>query len=126
MLILITIMVIGLRAEYLVNKVYIGEFTDYSVLEVWWTVVPGVVLRGVALPSLRLLYYADERESVGVSVGVVGHQWYWEYRGVGYCRDVVESYIGGGVRLMDVDTRATMPVGVGIQILVRGRDVIHA
>ena len=55
-LVLISIVIFDLSAI----EVSVGRFTDFTALEVWWTVVPGVTLLTVALPSLRLLYLMDE------------------------------------------------------------------
>jgi len=41
-----------------------------------WTVLPMVFLVLIALPSLRLVYIADEGFDYELSVKVVGHQWY--------------------------------------------------
>lgn len=72
----VIVVVGGGVVEFLINKVVLRDFTDYSALEVWWTILPGVVLVFIAYPSLRLLYYTDEIEASRLRVGVVGHQWY--------------------------------------------------
>lgn len=45
-------------------------------IECIWTLIPAVVLVQVAVPSLLLLYMLDERVRGGLTLKVVGHQWY--------------------------------------------------
>lgn len=45
-------------------------------IEVIWTVFPAVVLVFIAFPSLRLLYLLDEVRAPGLTLKVLGHQWY--------------------------------------------------
>ncbi|HEX2029362.1 MAG TPA: cytochrome c oxidase subunit II [Nitriliruptorales bacterium] len=51
-------------------------------LEAIWTVIPALILAGVAVPTVRVLFdLADEPEGNNVlSVDVIGHQWWWEYQ----------------------------------------------
>lgn len=48
-----------------------------SVIEVVWTLVPALLLIGIAVPSFALLYSADELIEPALTLKVVGHQWYW-------------------------------------------------
>ncbi len=41
--------------------------------------MPAAVLVQVAVPSLLLLYMLDEGVKGGLTLKVVGHQWYWRY-----------------------------------------------
>jgi cytochrome c oxidase subunit 2 len=69
--------------------------THNTLIEVVWTVVPILILVVIAVPSFRLLYYADKapneaevvvdgkKERVPVvatlTIKARGHQWYWSY-----------------------------------------------
>ena len=54
-------------------------FAHNTLLEIVWTIIPGIVLLCVALPSFALLYAMDEIVHPGVTLKVIGHQWYWSY-----------------------------------------------
>ena len=51
-----------------------------TVLEVLWTVVPIMILVVIAVPSFRLLYFADRTGNPEMTIKAIGHQWYWEYQ----------------------------------------------
>ncbi len=105
-----------------------------QVVEGVWTALPALVLIQIAIPSLLLLYSLDEGADCEISVKTVGHQWYWsyEYSDFGLRAGGVEfdSYMlpleDTSVRLMDVDNRTILPWGVGVRVLVRSADVLHA
>lgn len=64
------------------HQVFRYCFVHGVLIEVVWTVVPALVLMGIALPSFTLLYTMEEsdlEESVFSVVKVIGHQWYWSY-----------------------------------------------
>ena len=99
-------------------------------LEAVWTVLPGVLLIFLALPSLRLLYIIEEVATPVYSIKVIGHQWYWSYD-LGYGE--YDSYITqtedlglGDPRVLDVDNRLTIPYGLWLRILVSSADVLHS
>nr|WRW55939.1 cytochrome c oxidase subunit II [Pseudocuneopsis yemaoi] len=107
---------------------------EAQALEAAWTMVPGLLLLILAIPSVRLLYLLDEVGGPVVSMKAIGHQWYWEYE-YGDGSDVVsfDSYMVGGVevneggyRLLEVDNRCVLPYGVDSRVLVSSADVIHA
>nr|BCL84893.1 cytochrome c oxidase subunit 2 [Nodularia douglasiae biwae] len=107
---------------------------EAQALEAAWTMVPGLLLLILAIPSVRLLYLLDEVGGPMVSMKAIGHQWYWEYE-YGDGNDVVsfDSYMVGGLevseggyRLLEVDNRCVLPYGVDSRVLVSSADVIHA
>nr|YP_008757964.1 cytochrome c oxidase subunit II [Solenaia oleivora]AGW24337.1 cytochrome c oxidase subunit II [Solenaia oleivora] len=107
---------------------------EAQALEAAWTVVPGLLLLILAIPSVRLLYLLDEVGGPVVSLKAVGHQWYWEYEYSDGGRSVnFDSYMvgvgdisDGGYRLLEVDNRCVLPYGVDSRVLVSSADVIHA
>src|SRR6266849_5583190 len=50
-----------------------------TVIELLWTVVPVVILVGIAIPSFKLMYYMDRVPNPEMTIKVTGHQWYWSY-----------------------------------------------
>merc|ERR1712188_18167 len=105
-----------------------------AALEFAWTVAPAVVLVGIAVPSLRLLYWIDEILSPAYTIKVVGHQWYWSYEYSDLAGESVsfDSYMiptsdlnEGDWRLLEVDRPAWLPVGGYGRAVVTAADVIH-
>lgn len=79
-----------------------------------------------------MLYLMDDVVDVGLTIKVVGHQWYWTYE-YGDTEIRYDSYMkatedlkAGELRLLEVDNRLVVPVGVGVRLLVTGGDVIHS
>ena len=64
-----------------------SKTTHNTLLEVLWTAVPIVILVVIAVPSFRLLYFADQvpektARKAGapvITIKATGHQWYWVY-----------------------------------------------
>jgi heme/copper-type cytochrome/quinol oxidase subunit 2 len=50
-----------------------------TLIEMLWTILPAIVLLGIAIPSFRLLYILDEVTLPTITVKVTGSQWYWSY-----------------------------------------------
>nr|YP_009373443.1 cytochrome c oxidase subunit II [Echyridella menziesii]AQT38526.1 cytochrome c oxidase subunit 2 [Echyridella menziesii] len=102
-------------------------------LEAAWTVVPGLLLLVLAIPSVRLLYLLDEIGGPVVSMKAIGHQWYWSYEYSDVGQVEYDSYmvgvpdmVDGGYRLLEVDNRCVLPFGVDSRVLVSSMDVVHA
>ena len=108
-----------------------------STLEVVWTIVPGIVLMIIAIPSFALLYAADELVDPAMTIKVVGHQWYWSYEYSDYETEEGESlnfdsYLvaeddlaTGSLRLLEVDNRVVVPTNTHIRVIVTAADVLH-
>jgi len=100
-------------------------------VEIVWTLFPAVVLVFIAFPSLRLLYLLDEVIVPGLTLKVIGHQWFWRYEYGDFGKVEFDSYIIvegglGSFRLLDVDNRLVVPEGTMIRCLVGSEDVIHS
>lgn len=102
-------------------------------IETVWTVLPGVILLFLAFPSLRLLYLIDEVSEPTITLKAIGHQWYWRYEYSDFFNLEFDSYIiptedleCGQFRLLEVDNRVVVPMGVEVRVLVSSADVIHA
>ena len=77
LVIVLIITLVGFMSVSLVRGGYSGRYLlEYQEVEAIWTVLPGVVLIFLALPSLRLLYLLDEVNDSVLTLKVVGHQWY--------------------------------------------------
>lgn len=114
-------------------------FTHSTSLEVIWTIIPAVILMVIAVPSFALLYSLDEMVEPGLTLKVIGHQWYWSYEYSDYIRFEnseslnFDSYMlpfddlsNGNLRLLEVDNRIILPINTHIRVLVSAADVIHS
>jgi cytochrome c oxidase subunit II len=102
-------------------------------IEIAWTVVPILILVLIAIPSFRLVFYADRTDHPDMTIKVTGHQWYWEYTYPDQKNLDFSSYIvpddklkPGQLRLLTVDNDLVLPVGKNIRLLQTSGDVIHS
>ncbi len=111
-----------------------SKTTHHTLLEVAWTVVPVLILLIIAIPSFRLLYYADHVEDADMTLKIIGKQWYWtyEYPDNGaftfdsLMLDEESAVAEGKKRLLDVDNPVVLPVDTDIRLLMTSEDVIHS
>ena len=73
-LLMITISLGVLMVDIVVTTFRDVRFIDDQLVEMYWTILPGVVLVFIAFPSLGLLYVIDEANVPGITIKVVGHQ----------------------------------------------------
>jgi cytochrome c oxidase subunit II len=105
-----------------------------TTIEVIWTVVPALILVGIAFPSFRLLANQYDPPKADLTIKAIGHQWYWEYEYPdqgGFSFDAVmltdeEAAKRGSPKLLDTDNRVVVPVGATVKILTTAADVIHS
>jgi cytochrome c oxidase subunit 2 len=114
-----------------------------TTIEVIWTLVPVLILVGIAIPSIRLLRHQYTPPPADVTIKVTGHQWYWSYEypdnGVSF-----DSYMlkeandptrqknqrartnADGPPLLAVDERVVIPQGKVVKFIITADDVIHS
>jgi cytochrome c oxidase subunit 2 len=110
-------------------------------IEIVWTLVPALILIGIAIPSFSLLYSMDEIIDPSLTIKVIGNQWYWGYEYAtnelgydGYDSSLsFDSYLiaendlkMGQLRLLEVDNRLTVPIETHIRMLITSSDVLHS
>ena len=109
-----------------------SKTSHHTVIEILWTVIPVLILVGIAVPSFRLLYYTDRTADTDMVIKVSGNQWYWNYT---YPDEAItfDSYMvdeadlePGQIRLLSVDNPLVVPEDTRIKLLVTGNDVMHS
>lgn len=107
--------------------------THNTLLEVVWTGVPILILIGIAVPSLRLLYFEATVPEAALTLKVTGHQWYWSYEypdqgGISFDAIMVDEadLQDGQPRLLTTDNEVVLPVGEVVRVQVTSEDVIHS
>ncbi|HWJ68581.1 MAG TPA: cytochrome c oxidase subunit II [Sphingobium sp.] len=106
-----------------------------TAIEIAWTLIPVLILIGVAIPSIDLLAKQFKpAPKDAVTVKVTGYQWYWGYE---YPDNEIGEYVSnmlppeeaiarGEPALLGADNRMVLPVGVPIRLIITGADVIHS
>jgi cytochrome c oxidase subunit II len=89
-------------------------------LEIALTILPALILIGIAIPTVGTIMALSETEDTECVVNVTGQQWWWEvdYAAQDGCGGIAEPIVTSG----------QMVIPVGTPVLVRGtsRDVIHS
>ncbi|ANY20139.1 Cytochrome c oxidase subunit 2 precursor [Tsuneonella dongtanensis] len=109
--------------------------THNTLIEVVWTLLPVLILVGIAIPSISLLsaqYQSAPKDAV--TVKVTGYQWYWGYTypdngGFEVISNMLpedEAERRGEPGQLAVDNRMVVPAGEWIRIQTTAADVIHA
>src|SRR6202012_1364771 len=52
------------------------RFSHNTTIEVIWTLIPVIILVGIAFPSFKLLYAESRVKDADITLKVTGHQWY--------------------------------------------------
>ena len=114
-----------------------------TVIEVIWTLAPVIILVLIAVPSIGLLQAQFKPAPAGaVTLKAIGNQWYWSYQypdngGFEVTANMLKEKDqvakgerfrtdADGPRLLAVDNRIVLPVGVPIRLITTSQDVIHS
>ena len=89
-------------------------------LEIGLTILPALILIGVAIPTVGVLLDLNDYDDTECVVNVTGQQWWWEfdYPVQDGCGGITEPIVTSGQMVIPADTN----------VLIRGtsRDVIHS
>ena len=118
-----------------------------TTIEVLWTLIPVLILVGIAVPSIDLLakQFKPAPEKA-LTVKVTGNQWFWSYSYPDNGEFEITSYmlnepgqpiVNNGVRevgtdrsdgpaQLEVDNRLVLPAGEPIRLQITASDVIHS
>ncbi len=106
-----------------------------SLIEVVWTLVPVLILVGVAVPSIDLLAKQFKpAPGKALTIKATGNQWYWTYtypdnggfEVISNMLPVEEAKRRGEPGQLAADFRMVVPVGEPIRMQITASDVIHA
>lgn len=105
-----------------------SKTTHNTLIEVAWTLIPVLILVGVAVPSFRLLFLQLDLPKADLTVKVTGKQWYWSYSYPDNGKFEFDSLLvqDKKPRLLGVDNEMVVPVNKVIRVQTTGADVIHA
>ncbi|HTO42818.1 MAG TPA: cytochrome c oxidase subunit II [Burkholderiales bacterium] len=119
---------VGHRAE---------QFHENTTVEIIWTVIPFLILIGMAIPATRTVLAMKDTSSPDMTIKVTGFQWKWRYdyldEDIGFYSTLttpleqIENHAPKGEHyLLEVDNALVVPIGKKVRVLITANDVIHA
>ena len=114
-----------------------AKFHESTVVEVLWTIVPFLILIGMAIPATKTLIAMEDTRNADVSIKVTGYQWKWRYDylddGVGFFStlstpkdEIFNRAEKSPHYLLEVDHPMVVPVNKKVRLLITANDVIHS
>ena len=114
-----------------------ANFHENTKVEVAWTVIPLLILVGMAVPATRTLIHIYDSTESDVDIQVTGYQWKWHYKYLGEDveffsnlttpRDQINNLAPKGEHyLLEVDEPMVIPTGAKVRFLITAADVIHS
>ncbi|HTH79081.1 MAG TPA: cytochrome c oxidase subunit II [Ramlibacter sp.] len=119
-----------------------ANFHESVTVEVIWTIIPFLIVIGMALPATKVLVASKDTSNADLTIKATGYQWKWGYdylkgegEGVSFlstldpthremsnegAKDVPDDY------LLKVDNPLVVPVNKKIRIITTANDVIHS
>ncbi|MFN3304577.1 MAG: cytochrome c oxidase subunit II [Roseateles sp.] len=119
-----------------------ANFHESVAVEIAWTVVPFLIVIGMALPATKVVVAMKDTTNADLTIKATGYQWKWGYdylkgegEGIGFLAtldgshreasdsgkpEAVDNY------LLKVDNPLVVPVDRKIRIITTANDVIHA
>lgn len=145
---LVLVLLLWVMARYNRRSNPVPSKTSHNtVIEVVWTLVPVLILVGIAVPSIDLLAKQYKpAPAKALTIKVTGNQWFWTYAYPDNGGFEVTSYmlnipgepiVNAGVREvgsdpsdgpshLEVDNRMVVPAGEPIRLQITAADVIHS
>ncbi|MDP5070812.1 MAG: cytochrome c oxidase subunit II [Congregibacter sp.] len=117
-----------------------AQFHESTKVEIAWTVVPLLILLGMAVPATSTLLDIYDFDDAEMDILVTGYQWKWKYEYLNENGENVtffsnlqtpQSEIYNSAEknenyLLEVDEPLVIPVNTKVRFLVTANDVIHA
>jgi len=112
-------------------------FHESTLVETMWTIVPLLILIGIAVPATKTLIDIYDSSESGLDIQVTGYQWKWHYKYLGQdveffsnlttpAAQIHNQATKGEHYLLEVDEPLVVPVGTKVRFLITSADVIHS
>jgi len=117
-----------------------SQFHESTKVEVAWTVVPFLILIGMAVPATSTLLEVYDNDDAELDILVTGYQWKWKYEYLDESGENVSFFSNlatpqeeiyntdqkGEHYLLEVDEPLVIPVDTKVRFLITANDVIHS
>ncbi len=120
-----------------------ATFHESAAVEIAWTVIPFVIIIGMALPATKVIVAEKDTTNADVTVKATGYQWKWGYdyingegQGIGFLSTLLPAHremSNNGAKgvvpddyLLKVDNPLVVPVNKKIRIITTSNDVVHS
>ena len=118
-----------------------ATFHESTAVEIAWTVVPFLIVIGMALPATKTVVAMKDTSNADITIKATGMQWKWGYdylngegQGINFLSNLAtprEQIIDSSVTknenyLIEVDNPVVVPVNKKIRMVLTANDVIHA
>ncbi len=118
-----------------------ANFHESTVVEVTWTIVPFLIVIGMAAPATKVIVAQKDTTNPDLTIKATGYQWKWGYdylagegEGISFLSTLdpaqrVLSSAGtpqGDDYLLKVDNPLVVPVNKKIRVITTANDVIHS
>jgi cytochrome c oxidase subunit II len=121
-----------------------ANFHESVTVEVVWTIIPFLIVIGMALPATKVLVASKDTSNADLTIKATGYQWKWGYdylsgegQGVSFLSTLDSTHreiSNDGARaanvpddyLLKVDNPLVVPVNKKVRIITTANDVIHA
>ena len=134
------VMLYSIYAHRKSKGVEASQFHENTRVEIAWTVVPFIILVGMAVPATSTLLEVYDNDDAEMSILVTGYQWKWKYEYLDADGDNVAFFSNlatsqeqiyntdtkGENYLLEVDEPLVIPVDTKVRFLITANDVIHS
>ena len=86
-------------------------------LEITWTILPALLLAGIAVPTVRMVFSINRIPKDAMVVTVTGHRWWWQF-------DYMDQSTPGKI-LFTTANELHLPVKQKVVLDITSDDVIH-
>lgn len=114
-----------------------ANFHESTKVEIAWTVIPFIILIGMAIPATKTLIAMEDPSDADLTIKITGSQWKWHYS---YFDKDIEFYstlstpraqidgseAKGEHYLLEVDKPLVLPINQKVRFLMTSDDVIHS
>ncbi|GGC06880.1 cytochrome c oxidase subunit 2 [Oxalicibacterium flavum] len=117
-----------------------AKFHESTSVEIAWTVVPFLIVIGMALPATKTVVAMKDTSNADITIKATGMQWKWGYNylagegeGINFLsnlatprQQIVNAEAKGENYLLEVDNPVVVPVNKKIRVVLTANDVIHS
>lgn len=113
------------------------NFHENTLVEVIWTIIPLLILVGMAVPATATLIKMYDASEAELDVQITGYQWKWRYDYLDHDLNFFSNLSTPRAQitneaekqehyLLEVDRHLVLPVNTKIRFLLTSNDVIHS